>query len=196
VEDAVKQALDSRADLKAAEAQIRAAERARAAARSERLPSLAVSADLGEIGPRFSEGEHTYTVAGNLKIPIWQGGRTEGDIEQAEAALDQRRAELQDIQGRVESDVRNAFLDLQAAASQLELSRNNQDLARETLRLSREKFDTGVTDSVEVVQSQEAVASADLDYITALFAHNLAKLSLARAIGHAEQKLPDYLKVQ
>jgi outer membrane protein TolC len=96
----------------------------------------------------------------------------------------------------VESDVRNAFLDLQAAASQLELSRNNQDLARETLRLSREKFDTGVTDSVEVVQSQEAVASADLDYITALFAHNLAKLSLARAIGHAEQKLPDYLKVQ
>jgi len=196
VEDAVKQALDSRADLKAAEAQIRAAERARAAARSERLPSLAVSADLGEIGPRFSEGQHTYTVAGSVKIPIWQGGKTAGDIEQAEAALDQRRAELQDIQGRVESDVRNAFLDLQAAASQLELSRNNQDLARETLRLSREKFDTGVTDSVEVVQSQEAVASADLDYITALFAHNLAKLSLARAIGHAEQKLPDYLKVQ
>jgi outer membrane protein TolC len=168
VEDAVKQALDSRADLKAAEAQIRAAERARAAARSERLPSLAVSADLGEIGPRFSEGQHTYTVAGSVKIPIWQGGKTAGDIEQAEAALDQRRAELQD----------------------------NQDLARETLRLSREKFDTGVTHSVEVVQSQEAVASADLDYITALFAHNLAKLSLARAIGHAEQKLPDYLKVQ
>jgi len=49
---------------------------------------------------------------------------------------------------------------------------------------------------VEVVQSQEAVASSDLDYITALFAHNLAKLSLARAMGHAEQRLPDYLKVQ
>ncbi len=196
VEDAVKQALDGRADLKAAEAQVHAADRARAAARAERLPSLAVSADLGEIGPRFNEGQHTYTVAGSVKIPIWQGGRTAGDIEQADAALDQRRAELQDIQGRVESDVRNAFLDLEAAASQLELARNNQDLARETLRLSREKLDAGITDTVEVVQSQEAVASSDLDYITALFAHNLAKLSLARAIGHAEQKLPDYLKVQ
>jgi outer membrane protein TolC len=196
VEDAVKQALGSRADLKAAEAQIRAAERARAAARAERLPSLAVSADLGEIGPRFNEGQHTYTVAGSLKIPVWQGGRAAGDIEQADAALDQRRAELLDTQGRVESDVRNSFLDLEAASSQLELARSNQDLARETLRLSREKFDAGVTDSVEVVQSQEAVASSDLDYITALFAHNLAKLSLARAMGHAEQKLPDYLKVQ
>jgi outer membrane protein TolC len=196
VEDALKQALDSRADLKAAEAQVRAAERTRAAARAERLPSLAVSADLGEIGPRFNEGQHTYTVTGNVKIPIWQGGRASADIEQADAALDQRRAELQDIRGRVESDVRNAFLDLEAAASQLELTRNNQDLARETLRLSREKFEAGVSDNVEVVQSEEAVASSDLDYITALFAHNLAKLSLARAMGHAEQKLPDYLKVQ
>jgi hypothetical protein len=46
------------------------------------------------------------------------------------------------------------------------------------------------------VQSQQGVASADLDYITSLFAHNLAKLSLARAIGHAAESLPLYLKLQ
>jgi outer membrane protein TolC len=196
VDDALKQAFDARADLKAAEAQIRAAERSRAAARAERLPTLGVSADIGEIGPRFNQAEHTYTVAGTVRIPIWQGGRAAGDIEQADANLDQRRAELQDLRGRVESDVRNAFLDLEAASSQLDLTRNNQEVARETLRLAREKFDAGVSDSVEVVQSQEALASADLDYITALFAHNLAKLSLARAMGHAEQKLPTYLSIQ
>jgi outer membrane protein TolC len=196
VDDAVKQALESRADLKAAEAQVRAAERSRAAARAERLPSLAVSADVGEIGPRVDEGAHTYTVAASLKIPIWQGGRVAGDIEQSEAALDQRRAELEDVRGRIESDIRNAYLDLQAAASQLDLSRNNQGVARETLRLTREKFDAGISDSVEVTQAVEAVSSADLDYITALFAHNLAKLSLARALGGAEQRVGDYLKVQ
>ena len=196
VDDAVKQALDARADLKAAAEQVHAAEHSRAAAKAERLPSLAVSADLGEIGPRFNQGATTYTVAGSVKIPIWQGGRATGDIEQSEAALDQRRAELDDLRGRIESDVRNAFLDLQAAASQLDLARNNQDLARESLRLSREKLDAGVTDSVEVTEAQEAVASSELDYITALFAHNLAKLSLARALGQTEQRLPDYLKVQ
>jgi len=196
VDEALKQALDVRADLKAAEAQVRVAERSRAAARAERLPTLGVSADIGEIGPRFNQAERTYTVAGTVRIPIWQGGRAAGDIEQADANLDQRRAELQDVRGRIESDVRNAFLDLEAASSQLDLTSNNQTVARETLRLAREKFDAGVSDSVEVVQSEEAVASAELDNITALFAHNLAKLSLARAMGNAEQKLLSYLSIQ
>ncbi len=196
VEEAVKQALDARADLKAAEAQVKAAERARMAARAERLPSLAVSADLGEIGRRFSQAEHTYTVVGSVKIPIWQGGRAAGDIAQAEATLDQRRAEAQDLRGRIESDIRNACLDLKAATSQLELARNNQELAKENLKLTREKFEAGVTESLEVTQASEALASAELDSITALFAHNLAKLSLARALGNTEQRLPDYLRVR
>jgi outer membrane protein TolC len=196
VDEAVKQALDSRPDLKASAAQLRAAERSRSAARAERLPSLALSADIGEIGARFNQALSTYTVSGSLKIPIWQGGRAEGDIEQSQAALDQRRAEFEDVKGRIESDVRNAYLDLQAAASQIDLARNNEDVARETLRLTREKFDAGISDSVEVSQAGEALASADLDYITALFAHNLAKLSLARALGGTEKRVGDYLKVQ
>jgi outer membrane protein TolC len=132
---------------------------------------------------------------GTLRIPIWQGGHTEGDIQQSDAVLMQRRAELEDTKGKIESDVRNAFLDLEAASSQVELSRANQKLARDTLGLTQQKYDAGISDSVEVVQAQESVASSDLDYITALFAHNLAKLSLARALGHANENLPDYLNV-
>jgi len=196
IDDAVKQALESRADLKAAEAQVRAAERSRAAARAERLPTAGVSADLGIIGDRFNDGAHTYTVAGSIKIPIWQGGRASGDIEQSEAALDQRRAEVEDTRKRIESDVRNAYLDLQAATSQLELSRNNEVVAKENLRLTQEKFDAGISDSVEVTQASEAVASAALDSITALFAHNLAKLSLIRSLGGAEKRLAVYLLTQ
>jgi outer membrane protein TolC len=116
-----------------------------------------------------------------------------GDVEQAQAALDQRRAELADTRARIESDVRNAYLDLQAAASQFELSKNNQQVAQENLRFTQEKFETGISDSVEVSQSRQAVASADLDYMTALFAHNLAKLSLAPALGGAEGRLGEYL---
>jgi hypothetical protein len=39
------------------------------------------------------------------------------------------------------------------------------------------------------------VAAADLDYITSLFAHNLAKVALARAMGHAEERLGQFLQV-
>jgi outer membrane protein TolC len=196
VDEALAKAFGMRADLKAAEAQLRAAESAHSAARAERLPSLALSADYGAIGVNPSQSHGTFTFVGTLRIPIWQGGKTEGDIEQADAALIQRRAELEDTKGKIESDVRNAFLDLEAASSQVELSRANQKLARDTLGLTQQKYDAGVSDSVEVVQAQESVASSDLDYITALFAHNLAKLSLARAIGHAAESLPDYLTVQ
>ncbi len=193
VEEAVQQALAGRADLKTAEAQLRAAERTLAAARAERLPSLSLSADLGEIGTRFSQADHTYTVTGTLNVPIWQGGRTRGDIEQAQAAVDQRRAELADTRARIESDVRNAYLDLGAAASQVELSKGDQQVTRDNLRLTQEKFESGVSDSVEVSQARQTVASADLDYITALFAHNLAKLNLARSMGGAEARLGAYL---
>ncbi len=195
-DEAVREALASRDDLKAAAAQVRAAQKARAAARAERLPSLDLAADYGAIGTNPAQSHGTFTVVGTLRVPVWLGGRTEGDIDQAEAALNQRRAELEDARGRVESDVRNAFLDLQAASSQTEVSLQNQKVARETLDLTRQRFEAGVTDSLEVVQSEEGVASADLDYITSVFAHNLAKLSLARAIGHAQENFARYLKVQ
>jgi outer membrane protein TolC len=195
-EDAVAQALTRRPDIKAAEAQIRAAERTMSAARAERLPSLAVNGDYGVIGMNPAQSHGTFTVAGTLRIPIWQGGRTEGDIEQANAALAQRKAELEDLRSRVESDVRNAFLDLEAATSQVEVARQNLDVTRETLTLTRQRFDAGVTDSVEVSQAQSSVASAELDYINSVFAHNVAKLSLARAGGGAADSLPRFLKLQ
>src|SRR5262245_21101507 len=101
LERALKLALEQRADLKAAEAQVRAAERSRAAARAERLPALSVSADYGAIGVNPAQSHGTFGVVGTVRIPIWLGGRTEGSIEQAEAALAQRKAELSDTRGRI-----------------------------------------------------------------------------------------------
>jgi len=196
LEAALREAMESRADLKAAEAQVRAAQRSVSAARAERLPSLSVSADYGVIGTNPTQSHGTFTVVGTVRIPIWQGGRTEGNIEQSEAALIQRRAELEDIKSRIESDVRNAYLDLQAATSQTDVALTNIQVTKQNLDLTRQRFDAGVSDNVEVVQSQESLASAQLDYINSVFAHNLAKLSLARAIGRAEENLAKFLSLQ
>ncbi len=195
-EEAVQQALSQRPDIKAAEVQIHAAERTLSAARAERLPTLSLSADYGVIGTNPSESHGTFSVAGTLRVPIWQGGRTEGDIEQANAALSQRRAELEDARSRVEGDVRNAFLDLKAATSQVDVARQNLDVTKQTLDLTRQRFDAGVTDTVDVSNAQASVASAELDYINAVFAHNVAKLSLARAAGGTNESLPRFLKLQ
>jgi outer membrane protein TolC len=195
-DEALEQALGHRADLKAAEAQVRAAELARSAARAERLPSFSINANYGEIGTNPAQAKVTYTVAGTLRVPIWQGGRTEGEIEQSDAALAQRRAEIEDLRSEIESEVRNAYLDLRAAASQVEVARKNLEVSRETLTLTRQRFDAGVTDSVEVVETEQTVAGAELDYVNSVFAHNLGKLSLARAMGRAEGSLPQLLKTE
>lgn len=195
-QEALQQAFAQRSDLKAAQAQLEAAERARAAARAERLPSFGVRADYGVIGTNPSEAHGTFSVSGTVRIPIWQGGRTQGQTEIAEAALVQRRAELEDVRGRIESEVRNAYFDLQAAASQVEVARKNIQVATQNLDLTRQRFDAGVSDNLEVVQSQEALSTANTDYINSVFAHNLAKLSLARALGRAAEALPQFLKIQ
>lgn len=195
-EDALKQAFEQRSDLKAAQAQVEAAERSRSAARSERLPSFAVRADYGVIGVNPSQAHGTFAVVGTVRVPIWQGGRIKGQTEVAEAVLGQRQAELEDLKGRIESEVRNAYFDLQAAASQVEVARKNIQVTTQNLDLTRQKFEAGVSDNVEVVQSQEALSTANTDYINSVFAHNLAKLSLARAIGRASEALPQFLKLQ
>lgn len=195
VDEALKQAFESRADLKAADAQVQAAARGISAARAERYPSVAVTADFGGIGVNPNQLQTTYTATANVKIPIWQGGRVEGDVEQAAAVLAQRRAEYNDLKGQIESDVRTAFLDLQAAASQVEVAQRNVQVTREAAELTHQKLEAGVTTTVDYTQAQESATSAEFDYINAVFDHNIAKLSLARAMGRGVKDLPQFLRL-
>jgi outer membrane protein TolC len=192
--DALARAYETRFDLKAAESQVRAAELVRGAAVAERYPTVEFGGDYGVIGPSPGNSHGTFAVTGSVRMPIFQGGRVRGDIEQADAALDQRRAEYQDLRGRIDADVRNAFLDLNTAAHQVAVAQSNRGLAQDTLTQARDRFAAGVADTVEVVQAQESVASAEQDYISSLYSHNLAKASLARAIGQAEQNLRQFLR--
>lgn len=195
LDEALAQARAGRADLKAATARVRAAEQALSAARAERWPALSVSADYGTIGATLTDTHPTFAVVGTVRVPIWQGGRAEGIIRQAQAALIQRQAERDDLDAQIEGDVRKADLDVRAAASQVDVARRNVQVARQTLDLTRQRLESGVTDNVEVVQAQESVASADLVYVNALFAHNLAKLALARAVGQADERLSAFLTI-
>ena len=195
VDSALQKAFATRTDLQAAEAGVRAAESALKAAHAERLPEVAVTADFGGAGttPSF-HSTAVYTVAGVLTVPIYEGGRIHGDIQQAEAAVKQRRSEMQDLRGQIDQDVRQAFINLNSASDQVKVAKSNVDLSHDSLQQSRDRFAAGVADTVELVQAEQAVVQADNDYISAVFQHNLAKVSLARAMGNAEQTLPQFLR--
>ncbi|MGA3186569.1 MAG: TolC family protein [Bryobacteraceae bacterium] len=194
LEQALEQANRDRADLQSAEASLRASNASLKAAHAERLPNVNLYADYGAAGLRPTDEAHgTFTVTGTVTIPLYTGGRIRGEIEQALAAQRQRQAELDDLRGQVDRDVRQAFIDLGVAADQVSVAQSNVELAHDTLRQARDRFGSGVADTVEVVQAQQSVVQADNDYISAVFEHNLAKVSLARALGKAEEGIAKLL---
>ena len=107
--------------------------------------------------------------------------------------MDRRQSEYADIVGRVDYEVRNAFTDLQAADSAVKVAEKNSQLAQRTLAQARDRFLNGVTNNLEVIQAQQDVAAANENYISSLFAHNLAKLTLLRALGSAQKDVNKYL---
>ena len=183
---ALRSAFDHRTDLRSAEAQVKAAERTIAAARAERYPSVTASGDYGATGISPESSHGVFTATASVNIPIYTGGRIHADVQQAEASLKQRQSEFQDEKGQVEQDVRNALIQLQTAIGQTRLADSNRKFALETLTQARDRFDAGVTNTVEVVQAQQQESSAASDYVSSLFAFNLARLTLARATGEAE----------
>jgi outer membrane protein TolC len=192
-EDALQRALVTRPDYLAADQQVKAAELQKKAAEAERLPTLGINGDYGVIGTHPDNAFPTWTVNAGLKIPIFQGGKIEADIRQADAVLQQRRAQRDDLKGRIEQDVADAVLDTMAAAEQVEVSRVTLEYATQTLAQSQDRFSAGVTNNIEVIQAQEALATANEQYISSLYSHNIAKVLLARAVGVAEQTLRQVL---
>jgi outer membrane protein TolC len=194
LEEGLRRAYASRSDYQAALAQARAAELSRRAATAERYPSFDIEGDYGDIGVNPGNSNGTFHVAGTLTVPIFQGGKVHADTLEAEAALRQARARLEDLRGQIDNDVRTVLLDLNAAADQVQVARSSVELAEQTLTQAQDRFSAGVSDNLEVVQAQESVASAHEAYISSLYAHNLAKVELARALGNAEQGVKQYLK--
>jgi outer membrane protein TolC len=188
--DELRIAFEHRADLRAAEAQLRAAELALSAAHAERLPAASLSGDYGVIGPNPASTHGVFAATASISVPVWEGGRIRADIQQAEVTVKQRRAELADIRALVEGQVRTSLIELETAMGQVQLASTNRGYANETLMEARDRFGAGVATTLEVVQAQEQVATAEADYISSLFSLNLAKLSLARATGEAEADLP------
>jgi outer membrane protein TolC len=194
VEEALNRAYASRSDYQATLSEVRVAEFSRKAAVAGYLPSLSFNADYGAGGSHPSTATEVFDVRGTLSIPIFQGGSVHGDILQADAKLQQSRERQENLRAQIDSDVRTALLNLESSAEQVRVARSNIDLADETLTQSRDRFSAGVTDTVEVVQSQELVASAHEQYISSLYNFNLAKISLARALGMAENGVREYFK--
>ena len=192
-EAAFEQALKVRKDLAASAKQVEAAKSQKKAAVYEQLPTASVTGDFGDLGTTPAHSHGTFTATGQISAPILQIAKTRGDKEVAASQLDQAQARLSDQVQQVNSDIRDAILDIQSSAKLVEATKSNVDLAREALSEAQQRYKAGVADSLPVSQALSADEQANDQYISALYQHNVAKLSLARALGVASTNYKDYL---
>lgn len=192
----VQQAAASRQDLKAAEARVEFARQQVKAQSAQNLPSVEVRANGGEVGVNFGHVYGNYGIEGQVSVPIFTGRRIEAAVLTATATLNRRQAEFEDLQQRTKYDVRSALLDLRAADKSVQVARTNSSLAEEGLRQAKDRFEAGVSNSLELIQAEQAVAAAKDNDIASIYGHNLAKLLLVRSLGTAERDYTTYLGVR
>jgi outer membrane protein TolC len=193
LDEVIQSAYKARPDFQSQMNRVRSAELAKKAASAGRYPSLGVETDYGLSGVSPGSSHGTVDAAVTLRIPIFQGGRVHGDVLRADASLTQEAQRLEDLRARINQEVRDAYLDLEATAQEVSVEKSAVTLATQALQQSRDRFSSGVTDNIEVVQAQDALAIANDAYIASLYSYNLAKISLARATGVAESQYAEYL---
>ena len=188
LKEALAKAYEHRSDFLAAKARVVAAQFTLRSAKAERYPTVTANGYYGDQGLRMFTNSHgVFNITGSVQFNIFDSGRIKADILQNDAELRNRHNELENLRGQIDMEVRSALLDLKSANDQVDVAKGNMQLANETLKQSRDRFTAGVTNTVEVVQAQQAVADANEDLISAQFQYNLAKVALARSLGLAEQ---------
>jgi outer membrane protein TolC len=186
VEVAIHQAHLNRKDLAAMVEQTKASEEQRKAATADRLPTLKFDGDYGDIGVNIKTSHGTGDAAGTLSVPLFREYALRGEAQQAQAQLDTQRAQLSDKNAQVDADIRDALLDIASAQQQVEVARSSVELANEALSEAQQRYANGVSDNLAVSQAEQSVAQANDQYVTSLYRHNVAKLSLARGLGAGE----------
>jgi outer membrane protein TolC len=179
----IQQAKTNRKDLAALVEQTAAATDQRKAATAARFPTVETDADYGDIGTTLAHSHGTVDATASVSVPVFKEFALRGQAEQAQAELDTSKAQLSDKNAQIESDVRDALLDIASAQKQVEVARSSMDLADEALKEAQERYANGVSDNLAVSQAQQSVAQADSQYVVSLYRDNVAKLSLARALG-------------
>jgi outer membrane protein TolC len=192
VDATIKQAHANRKDLAAMLEQTKAYEEQRKAATAERYPTVKFDGDYGDIGVNVRKSHGTGNAQGTLSVPVFKEFGLRGDAEVAQAQLDTQQAQLSDLSAQVDADVRDALLDIEAAQKQVEVARSSVNLANEELSDAQQRYANGVSDNLAVSQAQQSVAQANDQYVSSLYRDNVAKLSLARALG-AGQDYKKYL---
>jgi outer membrane protein TolC len=193
IDQAKEMAYRSRQDYQGLQAQVRAAQLQRKAAKWERLPTLDFQGNYGVTGVTGGLYHGTFVAGGSLNLPLFQEAKFRGDSGVAAANLTNLIQQLAALKEQINQQLRDSILDVQSATELVRVARSNVELARKELEQTTDRFMAGVDDNLPVVQAQATLASAETNLVSTTSQHNQAKLGLARNLGIVDTQYATFL---
>lgn len=182
-DSAVAFALGNRPDLAAEEKRLAVLGEGRRAIRAENLPSLGASGYWEKSGQEVSHLHGTWQVQLGLAIPILDGLRRQYRSGEQVARIEAQEIRVRDLKSQIESDARQAYLDLASAEEQVAIARERQGLAEQELRQAQDRLSAGVAGSLETSNAQLSLTAARDAVIQARVSWGVARVLALRALG-------------
>jgi len=192
LDQAMHTALEARADYRSLLTQRESLIEQEKASHARYFPTFSLNGDYGALGRNFGSMPGIGEIQGTVSVTLYDRDRN-GEKKQLAAQLERLDDQIADLARGIEQEIRKAALDLESAEQQVMVTQEALGLAQQELKLAEDRFRNGLTDNIEVVTAQDALAAAQDDSITALARHADARAALSRALGATEQNYQKYL---
>ena len=193
IDEAKRIAYQSRQDYQGLQAQVRAAQLQRRAAKWERLPTLDFQGNYGVTGITGGLYHGTFVAGGTLNLPLFEEAKFRGDSGVAAANLTNLTQQLAALKEQINQQLRDSILDVQTATELVRVAQSNVNWRAQELEQTTDRFQAGVDDNLPVVQAQATLADAETTLVNTTSQHNQAKLGLARNLGIVDTQYATYV---
>ncbi len=191
-ESAMRSALLARSDYMSLASQRMSLTEQQRASHARYYPKFSINGNYGGLGRSIAGIKGVGVIQGTLDFTLFDRDRS-GEAQEMAARLRRIDDQIADLRRGIDQDIREALLNLESAEEQVAVAQEGRDLAQRELDLAQDRFQSGVTNNVEVITAQDELARAQENYILAVSSHMDARFALARAVGGTEQNIGQYL---
>lgn len=193
IDATIRQAMSVRPEVRQAETSLKLAEQTVRYTRTEDDPALALFAtsDWSSETSTINPNNTTYTFGASVSWPIWTGGATRARVDEAKNDVEIARKSLEQTSLVVGQEVRTSATNVMESSRRVQTAQSNVALAEESLRLSRLRYQEGVTPFVEVTNAESALTQARTNFVRARYDYLNAVTQLQRATASQ----PEYAQI-
>ncbi len=185
----IEDATQNRPEVKAAGSRVKAGEAGVTLAKSSWYPQVSLygnyyySKPNQRIMPTRNQFDGTWDAGVNLSVNVWDWMTTAHQTDQAPAQAEQAKDGLGMIKDGITLEVTQNYLNMKQAYKKVTLAELTVLQAEENMRVTSDKFKTGLATSADVIDAETALISAKTNLSTSTVDCELAKAKLDKSIG-------------